>query len=73
MVAKRNPSEPPSSDFYKRHSIEELVAQQGASPADLEAIRAEFADLWPDDASIEEFQAFLQESREVNPTQQTGG
>lgn len=71
MAAKRNPFEHITSDFYKHHTIEELISQQGAGVNRLEDIRKEFGDLWPDDESIEQFQAFLNEVREpINPSQQ---
>jgi hypothetical protein len=59
MVAKRHPSEPDGTSFYKRLSLDKLIAQQGTGPVNLDKVREEFADLWADDESIETFQAFL--------------
>jgi hypothetical protein len=44
--------------------IETLAAQQGVKPVeDMEKFIEEFRDLWPDEKEIDEFLAWLQESR----------
>ena len=48
---------------YPELLLEKLIAQQGTGPVNLNKVRAEFADLWPDDESIEAFQVFLDENR----------
>lgn len=44
-------------------TIEQLAAEQGVGPFDFDAARVEAADIWPEDESIDDFLAFLVESR----------
>lgn len=69
-----NPSEqPPKSSFYSKFTLEELAAQQGVGPIDLDSLRKEFGDLWPDDISIQDFQSFLSDIRESESVRKTSG
>jgi hypothetical protein len=43
-------------------TIEQLAAEQGIEPFDFKAAQAE-ATFWPEDESIDDFLAFLRESR----------
>jgi len=44
-------------------TIEQLAQEQGVGPFDFEAARREAAGIWPEDESIDDFLAFLYESR----------
>lgn len=44
-------------------SIEELAAEQGVKPFDFAEARKEAAGIWPEDESLDDFAAWLRESR----------
>ncbi|NOT60341.1 MAG: hypothetical protein HOP19_08970 [Acidobacteria bacterium] len=44
-------------------SLEEIAAEQGLKPFDVEAVRQQAAGIWPDDESTDEFTAWLREER----------
>jgi len=44
-------------------TLEQLAEEQGIGPFDFEAARKDAASIWPDDESLDEFLAFLRESR----------
>jgi len=48
-------------------TIEQLAEEQGIGPFDFEAARAEAAGIWPEDEIIDDFIAFLRESRRDVP------
>jgi hypothetical protein len=48
-------------------TIEQLAEEQGVKPFDWKEAQAEAAGIWPEDESIDEFLAFLRESRK-DPT-----
>jgi transcriptional regulator with XRE-family HTH domain len=50
-----------TSEFYKRHTIETLVKEQGVKP--ITDPNVLLGDFWPEDESIEEFIATLREWR----------
>jgi hypothetical protein len=47
----------------KPKTIEELAEEQGVKPFNLKEAQAEAAGIWPEDESIDDFLAFLDESR----------
>jgi hypothetical protein len=44
-------------------TIEQLAEEQGIKPFDFEAARVRASGIWPEDESIDDFLAFLRESR----------
>jgi hypothetical protein len=44
-------------------TIEQLAEEQGIKPFDFEAARIRASGIWPEDESIDDFIAFLRESR----------
>ena len=44
-------------------SIEQLAAEQGVGPFDPEKARRQAAGIWPEDESLDDFTAWLRESR----------
>ncbi|HEX9005071.1 MAG TPA: hypothetical protein VGB07_34495 [Blastocatellia bacterium] len=44
-------------------SIEELAAEQGVKPFDFAEARKEAAGIWPEEESLDDFTAWLRESR----------
>lgn len=44
-------------------TIEQLAEEQGVEPFNFEEARKEAASIWPEDESIDDFLAFLRESR----------
>jgi hypothetical protein len=44
-------------------TIEQLAEEQGIKPFDFEAARVRASGIWPEDESIDDFIAFLRESR----------
>jgi hypothetical protein len=44
-------------------SIEQLAAEQGVKPFDFAAARREAAGIWPEEESLDDFNAWLRESR----------
>ena len=49
-------------DFWRHQSLEELAAEQGVQPVDEETLDA-MGDAWPEEEDLEEFLAWLRESR----------
>ena len=52
-------------------SIEELAAEQGIKPFDFAEARRAAAGIWPDDESLDDFTAWLRESRKEGATERT--
>jgi hypothetical protein len=50
-------------------TIEQLAEEQGIRPFDFETARARASGIWPEDESIDDFIAFLRESRRL-PSQE---
>jgi hypothetical protein len=57
----------PSSDtsgFWRHKSVDELAAEQGVQPiVDFQRFLDEIGDVWPEEESVEEFMAWLAETR----------
>jgi hypothetical protein len=54
----------PSSDFWRSKSVEQLAREQGVQPVDNPDDL--LGDFWPEDESIDDFLAWLQEVRRDN-------
>lgn len=47
-------------------TIEEIAAEQGVGPIDFDELR-KLGEFWPEDESIDDFNAFIRESRQEDP------
>lgn len=55
-----------TSDFWRHKSLDELIAEQGVQPIDdFQGFLDEIGDVWPKEESVEEFIAWLAETRRM--------
>lgn len=54
-------SSQPEESFWATPSLDEIIAQQGTKP--VENLATLQGDFWPENESVEDFLAFLDESR----------
>ncbi|MFN0112726.1 MAG: hypothetical protein ACKVZH_28035 [Blastocatellia bacterium] len=47
-------------------SLEKIAAEQGVGPFDVESARRQAVGIWPEDESLDDFAAWLRESRQEN-------
>lgn len=52
------------ADFWRHKSLDELIAEQGVQPInDFQGFLDEIGDVWPEEESVDEFLAWLAETR----------
>lgn len=50
--------------FWRHKSLDELIAEQGIQPIeDFQRLLDEVGDLWPEDESVDDFLAWLRQTR----------